>query len=75
MREKFGKTLGFQENSPYRVLIKERKRQERKPKVQGETLQIKIRDIIINVINELGNPVSFTINQESGWKVTSNRRY
>ncbi|XP_045212181.2 nucleolar protein dao-5-like [Mercenaria mercenaria] len=55
VREKFGKTLGFQENSPYRVLIKERKIQERKPKVQGETLQIKIRDIIINVINELGN--------------------
>lgn len=56
IRDKFGKTFGFQENSPYRVLIKERKLKEKKPKVQGETLQIKIRDIITNVINDLGNP-------------------
>lgn len=59
IRDKFGKCFGFQENSPYRVLIKERQVKEKKPKVQGETLQIKIRDIISNVINEIGNPVSF----------------
>ncbi|KAL4240430.1 Heterochromatin protein 1-binding protein 3 [Mactra antiquata] len=56
IRDKFGKSFGFQENSPYRVLIKERKVKEKKPKVEGETMQIKIRDIITNVINDLGNP-------------------
>lgn len=40
-------------------MLKERQVKAKKPKVQGETLQIKIRDIITNVVNEIGNPVSF----------------
>lgn len=56
VKSKFGKFFGYQENSPYRVLLKERKKKEKKAQVQGETLQIKLRDIITEVINEAGNP-------------------
>ena len=59
MREKFGKTYGFKDTSPYKGLIKERKVKAKKPHVQGETLALKIKDIIHEVITTAGNPVSF----------------
>jgi len=59
IRDKFGKFFGFQETSPYSAVMKEKKVKEKKPKVQGETLQIKIKDVISEVLKDLGNPVSF----------------
>ena len=59
MREKFGKTYGFKDLSPYKGLINERKVKVKKPHVQGETLALKIKDIINEVITAAGNPVSF----------------
>ncbi|XP_052817183.1 heterochromatin protein 1-binding protein 3-like [Mya arenaria] len=53
LREKFGKFFGFQDSSPYKVLIKERK--EKKKKVEGETAQIKIREVIKQALEDLGN--------------------
>ena len=61
MREKFGKAFGFKESSPYKGLLKERKIKEKKPHVQGETLALKIKDIIHDVITTAGNPVSFIV--------------
>ena len=59
MREKFGKMFGFKDDSPYKGLLKERKIKEKKPHVQGETLGLKIKNIIQDVITTAGNPVSF----------------
>ena len=49
--------------SPLHGLIKEVKPKEKK--VQGETLSLKIKDILNEVITGVGNPVSFKKNQ--GW--------
>ena len=43
--------------SPLHGLIKEVKPKEKK--VQGETLSLKIKDILNEVITGVGNPVSF----------------
>lgn len=54
--------------SPLHGLIKELKPKEKK--VQGETLSLKLKDILNEVITGVGNPVSFklTINK----KISSN---
>ena len=39
--------------------MKEKKIKKKKPHVQGETLAMKIKDIINDVITAAGNPVSF----------------
>lgn len=61
MKDKFGKTYGFKDSSPFKGLIKERKVKVKKPHVQGETLAIKIKDMIHEVITAAGNPVSFLL--------------
>lgn len=51
--------------SPLNGLIKELKPKEKK--VQGETLSLKLKDILNEVITGVGNPVSFdlTINKKN----------
>lgn len=45
--------------SPLHGLIKELKPKEKK--VQGETLSLKLKDILNEVITGVGNPVSFEL--------------
>lgn len=52
---KFGKTFGLQENSAYKVVLKERKLQDKKTNSTG----IRMKDVVIEAINHFGNPVSF----------------
>lgn len=54
IRDKFGKFYGVKEMSPLHGLIKELKPKEKK--VQGETLSLKLKDILNEVITGVGNP-------------------
>ena len=40
--------------------VKERKIVPKKEKVEGETLKLKMKDIVRETFDEMGNPVSFT---------------
>lgn len=67
IKDKFGKTFGLTETSAYQGIVKEKKLSDKKPKVQGETLNLKMKDILMEVINEAGNPIKgirfFTLKQ------------
>lgn len=59
VKDKFGKDYGLKEDSALKGLVKERKYSEKKPKVQAESLNLKMKDILEEIINEAKNPVSF----------------
>lgn len=54
IRDKLGKFYGVKEMSPLNGLVKELKPKEKK--VQGETLSLKLKDILNEVITGVGNP-------------------
>ncbi|XP_056018207.1 heterochromatin protein 1-binding protein 3-like [Ostrea edulis] len=70
VREKLGKYYGVKEMSPLHGIIKEIKPKEKK--VQGETLSLKMKDILNEVITEVGNPNKglrfFNLKQKVGSK-------
>lgn len=58
VRDKFGKEVGIQDSSPYKGLIKEVKPKPKSTKVKAESLNMKMRDIIEEVLKEIGNPTN-----------------
>ncbi len=65
VKETFPKGIGVKTASEYKDVLKEKKRKKpsEKPKVQAESLQMKMKDILNTTIKDMGNPVSFHINQ------------
>ncbi len=61
MRENFPSGFAVKESSEMFGDVKERKIVQKKPKVEGETMKLKMKDIVHEVMEELGNPVSFII--------------
>ena len=55
----FPKGIAVNEDSPLKDAIKERKKKKPSSKVQADSLQLKMRDIIKEAIIDLGNLVSF----------------
>jgi len=56
----FPRGLVLSEGTQYADLIKPKKpKSEKKPKVEGDSLQHKLKDVIKEAIVDLGNPVSF----------------
>ncbi len=47
------------EGSPYQDDLKVTKIPVKKEKVEGETMKLKMKDLIHEALKELGNPVSF----------------
>ena len=58
----FTKGFGIKSDSPFHGKLKDRKIMK-KPKVQAESLKLKMKDIIKLAMEEAGNPVSFDIIQ------------
>lgn len=58
VHEKFGKEFGVREDSVYNGLLKEAKARK-KPVVLGQTLGLKMKDIVDEALKASGNPVSF----------------
>ncbi|XP_060071468.1 heterochromatin protein 1-binding protein 3-like [Ylistrum balloti] len=56
VKDKFGKDYGLKEDSALKGLVKERKHSDKKPKVQAESLNLKMKDILEEIINEAKNP-------------------
>lgn len=56
VKDKFGKDFGVKEDSALKGLLKERKHSDKKPKVQAESLNLKMKDILEEIINEAKNP-------------------
>ncbi|XP_033746136.1 heterochromatin protein 1-binding protein 3-like [Pecten maximus] len=56
VKDKFGKDYGVKEDSALKGLVKERKHSDKKPKVQAESLNLKMKDILEEIINEAKNP-------------------
>lgn len=58
LQEKFPKGYSFKEDSKYKDEIKQKKKINR-PKVQGNTLKLKPKEVLERTFRDLGNPVSF----------------
>ncbi|OWF51861.1 heterochromatin protein 1-binding protein 3-like [Mizuhopecten yessoensis] len=56
VKDKFGKDYGIKEDSALKGLVKDRKHSDKKPKVQAESLNLKMKDILEEIINEAKNP-------------------
>ncbi|KAK6187973.1 hypothetical protein SNE40_005887 [Patella caerulea] len=54
-QDKVGKEFGFKDSSLLKSMINERPIQPKKPKVKGETLKLKLKDVIEEIFLELGN--------------------
>lgn len=58
VKDKFGKEFGIKESSPYKGLIREIKAKPKSTKPKAESLTMKMRDIVEEILKETGNPVS-----------------
>ncbi|KAK3092125.1 hypothetical protein FSP39_025397 [Pinctada imbricata] len=57
VKDKLGEHFGVKDTSPLKGILRERKPEKKKPKVQGETLRLKMKDIISEIISGVGNPL------------------
>ena len=59
MKENYPAGFTVKESSALHGEVKERKIGVKKPKVEGETMKLKMKDIVHAQLEALGNPVSF----------------
>ncbi|XP_071128994.1 heterochromatin protein 1-binding protein 3-like [Mytilus edulis] len=58
VKDKFGKEFGIKESSPYKGLIREIKAKPKSTKPKAESLTMKMRDIVEEILKETGNPTN-----------------
>ncbi|CAG2231109.1 unnamed protein product [Mytilus edulis] len=58
VKDKFGKEFGIKESSAYKGLIREIKAKPKSTKPKAESLTMKMRDIVEEILKETGNPTN-----------------